>query len=81
MVAGSIAVIRKCYSQYVVMSLLFVILVMQGIGFGFLDNMDFLLRNLSIIGGLIVIFNDSTANRSNATIGMTSETFSRKLHV
>lgn len=67
MLAGSYGVIAKKYPEYSVGALLFVVLL-QGIGYGLLFDMSFFLRNLSVVGGLLMVLSDSLAGNKRSAI-------------
>ncbi|WFD19523.1 ER-derived vesicles protein erv29 [Malassezia caprae] len=62
MTVASICVIIRRFPEISVGSLLFVI-VFQGLGYGLITDFNFFLRNLSVVGGLLMVFSDSLANR------------------
>lgn len=65
MLAGSYGVIAKKYPEYSV-GALFGVVVIQGIGYGLLFDLSFFLRNLSVVGGLLMVLSDSLANKRSA---------------
>ena len=69
MVSGSVAVIGKKYNEYAVIGLLSVVR-MQGFGYGLIFDMTFFLRNLSVVGGLLMVFSDSMMNRKRMFSGL-----------
>ncbi|PFH47090.1 hypothetical protein AMATHDRAFT_68459 [Amanita thiersii Skay4041] len=69
MLSGSGAVILKRYSEYAVAGLLSVV-VIQGFGYGLIFDMNFFLRNLSVIGGLFMVFSDSMISRKTPFAGL-----------
>lgn len=69
MLGGSAAVILKRYSEHAVAGLLGVV-VIQGFGYGLIFDMNFFLRNLSVIGGLFMVFSDSMVSRKNVFAGL-----------
>lgn len=69
MLAGSGAVITKRYTEYAVAGLLAVV-VIQGFGYGLIFDLSFFLRNLSVIGGLFMVFSDSMLSRKKAFAGI-----------
>ncbi|KAI9489211.1 SURF4 family-domain-containing protein [Zychaea mexicana] len=62
MLAGSGMVIGKRYQDYAVYGLLGVV-VAQALGYGLIFDLSFFLRNLSVIGGLIMVLSDSVAKQ------------------
>ncbi|BEI91845.1 uncharacterized protein CcaverHIS019_0406650 [Cutaneotrichosporon cavernicola] len=79
MLAGSIGVIARRFPEYSVAALLFVV-ILQGIGYGLLFDVSFFLRNLSVIGGLLMVLSDSLATKKKIFAGLPSisETDRRK---
>ncbi|TFK20524.1 SURF4-domain-containing protein [Coprinopsis marcescibilis] len=69
MLVGSAAVILKRYSEYAVGGLLGVV-VIQGFGYGLIFDLNFFLRNLSVIGGLFMVFSDSMVSRKATFAGL-----------
>jgi hypothetical protein len=45
---------------------------MQGFGYGLIFDLNFFLRNLSVIGGLFMVFSDSMISRKNRFAGIPS---------
>ncbi|CAO3636795.1 unnamed protein product [Cunninghamella echinulata] len=62
MLIGSIMVIFKKQQDYAAYGLLGVVLS-QALGYGLLFHMDFFLRNLSVMGGLVMVLSDSIVKR------------------
>jgi hypothetical protein len=79
MLSGSVAVILKKYTEQAVLGLLAVVIV-QGFGYGLIFDVNFFLRNLSVIGGLFMVFSDSmlTKKKLFAGIPTISETDRKK---
>jgi hypothetical protein len=71
MLVGSGAVVTKRYTEYAVAGLLGVVIV-QGFGYGLIFDMTFFLRNLSVIGGLFMVFSDSMVSRKKLFAGIPS---------
>lgn len=69
MLGGSFAVITKRYSEYAVGGLLGVV-IMQAVGYGLIFDLNFFLRNLSVIGGLLMVFSDSMYTRKKLFAGL-----------
>ncbi|KXN89141.1 hypothetical protein AN958_06189 [Leucoagaricus sp. SymC.cos] len=69
MLSGSSAVILKRYTEYAVAGLLGVV-VIQGFGYGLIFDLNFFLRNLSVIGGLFMVFSDSMVSRKSVFAGL-----------
>jgi hypothetical protein len=71
MLAASIAVIARRYPEISVGALLGVVVV-QGFGYGLIFDVNFFLRNLSVIGGLLMVLSDSLAKKKNIFAGLPS---------
>ena len=71
MVIGSGAVITKRHSEYATGGLLAVV-IMQAFGYGLIFDLNFFLRNLSVIGGLFMVFSDSMYTRKTIFAGLPS---------
>jgi ER-derived vesicles protein len=71
MLVASGAVVTKRYTEYAVAGLLGVVIV-QGFGYGLIFDMTFFLRNLSVIGGLFMVFSDSMISRKTLFAGIPS---------
>ncbi|KZT70460.1 SURF4-domain-containing protein [Daedalea quercina L-15889] len=71
MLIGSGAIIVKKHSEYAVGGLLGVV-VMQAFGYGLIFDLNFFLRNLSVIGGLLMVFTDSMYTRKKIFAGLPS---------
>ncbi|KAJ3475414.1 hypothetical protein NLI96_g11852 [Meripilus lineatus] len=69
MLVGSGAVILKKHSEYAVGGLLGVVIV-QAFGYGLIFDLNFFLRNLSVIGGLLMVFSDSMYTRKALFAGL-----------
>ncbi|GAA94530.1 hypothetical protein E5Q_01182 [Mixia osmundae IAM 14324] len=63
MFAGSGLVITKRFPEIAVAGLLCVV-VAQGLGYGLITDLNFFLRNLSVIGGLLMVLSDSWSQAS-----------------
>ena len=69
LVAPMLVVIRR-YPE-ISIGLLFLVIVLQGIGYGLITDLNFFLRNLSVLGGLLMVLSDSLANqRKNIFAGL-----------
>lgn len=79
MLVGSGAIMTKRYTEFAVGGLLGVVII-QGFGYGLIFDLNFFLRNLSVIGGLFMVFSDSmvTKSRRYAGIPTISETDRKK---
>ncbi|KAN0111770.1 SURF4 family domain containing protein [Russula decolorans] len=71
MIIGSGAVVTKRHTEYGVAGLLAVVII-QGFGYGLIFDMTFFLRNLSVIGGLFMVFSDSMMSRKKLFAGIPS---------
>jgi type IV secretory pathway VirB2 component (pilin) len=71
MIVGSGVVVMKRHTEYGVAGLLAVV-VIQGFGYGLIFDMTFFLRNLSVIGGLFMVFSDSMISRKKLFAGIPS---------
>ena len=70
-ISSSLVIVRRM-PEISIGSLLFVI-VIQGFGYGLITDFNFFLRNLSVIGGLLMVFSDSLAHkRKNLFAGLPS---------
>jgi len=69
MLAGSTAVITKKHTEFAIGGLLGVVIV-QGFGYGLIFDLNFFLRNLSVIGGLFMVFSDSMITRRTPFAGL-----------
>ncbi|KAK9467696.1 SURF4 family-domain-containing protein [Lipomyces arxii] len=69
MLAGSVLIISRKYILYAFFALLGVV-VSQAIGYGLLFELKFFLRNLSVIGGLLMVLGDSFARQRVAFAGL-----------
>lgn len=69
MIIGSGAVITKRYTEFAVGGLLGVVII-QGFGYGLIFDLNFFLRNLSVIGGLFMVFSDSMVSRKTVFAGL-----------
>jgi uncharacterized membrane protein YphA (DoxX/SURF4 family) len=61
-------IIRK-HSDYAVLGLLGVV-VTQALGYGLIFDLNFFLRNLSVVGGLLMVLSDSWVRKSKAFAGL-----------
>lgn len=69
MIACSTLVIIRKYSDYAVAGLMAVV-VTQALGYGLIFDLNFFLRNLSVIGGLIMVLSDSWVRKTKAFAGL-----------
>jgi hypothetical protein len=86
MVGGSYGVISKRFPEYAVGALLSVVvaqgayykptanltltLLPTGLGYGLIFDMSFFLRNLSVIGGLLMVLSDSLQKNKKLFAGL-----------
>lgn len=71
MVSCSTLVIARKYSDYAVGGLIGVV-VTQALGYGLIFDLNFFLRNLSVMGGLLMVLSDSWVRKSKAFAGLPS---------
>ncbi|EPE36319.1 hypothetical protein GLAREA_05657 [Glarea lozoyensis ATCC 20868] len=69
MVSCSSLVIARRYSDYAVGGLIGVV-VTQALGYGLIFDLNFFLRNLSVMGGLLMVLSDSWIRKSKAFAGL-----------
>jgi ER-derived vesicles protein len=69
MIIGSVLVIARKRSEYAVGGLLAVVVV-QALGYGLIFNLTFFLRNLSVIGGLLMVLSDSWGRKKFVPAGL-----------
>lgn len=69
MLTGSLCVITRKYTGYAVGALVGVV-VSQAIGYGLIFELKFFLRNLSVIGGLLLVLSDTFSQRRMAFAGL-----------
>lgn len=65
----SALVIARKYSDYAVAGLIGVV-VTQALGYGLIFDLNFFLRNLSVMGGLLMVLSDSWIRKSKAFAGL-----------
>ena len=65
---STLVIIRK-FSEYAVCGLMGVV-VTQALGYGLIFDLNFFLRNLSVIGGLIMVLSDSWVRKTKAFAGL-----------
>jgi len=71
MLAASFCVIARKHPEISVGALLGVVVV-QGFGYGLIFDLNFFLRNLSVIGGLLMVLSDSLSKKKNIFAGLPS---------
>ena len=69
MLAASFCVIARKHPEISVGALLGVVVV-QGFGYGLIFDLNFFLRNLSVIGGLLMVLSDSLSKKKNIFAGL-----------
>ena len=69
MITGSTMVITRKYSDYAVFGLMGVV-VTQALGYGLIFDLNFFLRNLSVMGGLLMVLSDSWVRQRFAPPGL-----------
>jgi len=69
MTTASVLVIARKYSEYAVGGLIGVV-VTQALGYGLIFDLNFFLRNLSVMGGLIMVLSDSWVRKKFAPAGL-----------
>jgi len=71
MITCSGMVISRKHSDYAVCGLIGVV-VTQALGYGLIFDLNFFLRNLSVMGGLLMVLSDSWVRKSKAFAGLPS---------
>lgn len=69
MTVGSFMVVARKRSEYAVGALLGVV-VSQALGYGLIFDLNFFLRNLSVVGGLLMVLSDSFHRKKFAFAGL-----------
>lgn len=69
MISCSTLVISRKYTHYAVGGLIGVV-VMQALGYGLIFDLNFFLRNLSVMGGLLMVLSDSWVRKKFAPAGL-----------
>jgi uncharacterized membrane protein YphA (DoxX/SURF4 family) len=69
MTVCSIMIIARKQSDYAVGGLIGVV-ILQGIGYGLVFDLNFFLRNLSVMGGLLMVLSDSWVRKKFAPAGL-----------
>ena len=67
-VCSTMVIVRK-HSDYAVAGLMAVV-VTQALGYGLIFDLNFFLRNLSVIGGLLMVLSDSWVRKTKAFAGL-----------
>jgi uncharacterized membrane protein YphA (DoxX/SURF4 family) len=68
MLSCSLLIIAKRHPEYATFGLLTVVLA-QGFGYGLIFDLTFFLRNLSVIGGLLMTLSDSLSVKKSSIVG------------
>ncbi|KAH8921027.1 putative ER to Golgi transport-related protein [Atractiella rhizophila] len=71
MLAGSFFVVRRQRQEIAVGALLAVVIA-QGFGYGLIFDLNFFLRNLSVVGGLLMVLSDSLSKNRSLFAGIPS---------
>ena len=69
MISCSTLVIIRKYTEYAVFGLLGVVIT-QALGYGLIFDLNFFLRNLSVMGGLLMVLSDSWVRKKFAPAGL-----------
>jgi uncharacterized membrane protein YphA (DoxX/SURF4 family) len=69
MSVASVFIIARKHSDYAVGALVAVVVV-QALGYGLIFDVNFFLRNLSVIGGLVMVLSDSWVRKTKAFAGL-----------
>ena len=69
MTACSVFIIARKHSEYAVAGLIGVV-VTQALGYGLIFDLNFFLRNLSVMGGLLMVLSDSWVRKKFAPAGL-----------
>jgi uncharacterized membrane protein YphA (DoxX/SURF4 family) len=65
----SVLVITRKHSEYAVAGLIGVVIT-QALGYGLIFDLNFFLRNLSVMGGLLMVLSDSWVRKTKAFAGL-----------
>ena len=69
MTASALLIIIRKHSEYAVIGLIGVV-VTQALGYGLIFDLNFFLRNLSVMGGLLMVLSDSWVRKKFAPAGL-----------
>src|ERR1700712_4264850 len=69
MTTSSLLIIIRKYSEQAVIGLIAVV-VTQALGYGLIFDLNFFLRNLSVMGGLLMVLSDSWVRKKFAPAGL-----------
>jgi hypothetical protein len=73
MLGASGAIMAQKYTE-VAVGALFGVVILQGFGYGLIFDLNFFLRSLSVVGGLLMVFSDSLSKRKSTFAGIPSLT-------
>src|ERR1700749_3611128 len=65
----SVLIIIRKHSEYAVVGLV-VVVITQALGYGLIFDLNFFLRNLSVVGGLLMVLSDSWVRKKLAGAGL-----------
>src|SRR5580692_2477571 len=71
MTISSVLIIIRKHSEYAVVGLIGVVIT-QALGYGLIFDLNFFLRNLSVMGGLLMVLSDSWVRKTKAFAGLPS---------
>jgi ER-derived vesicles protein len=69
MTINAVLIIIRKHSEYAVLGLVAVVIV-QALGYGLIFDLNFFLRNVSVIGGLLMVLSDSWVRKKFAGAGL-----------
>lgn len=69
MTSSSFLIIARKYTEYAVAGLIGVVIT-QALGYGLIFDLNFFLRNLSVMGGLLMVLSDSWVRKKFAPAGL-----------
>jgi uncharacterized membrane protein YphA (DoxX/SURF4 family) len=69
MTVSSVMIIIRKHSEYAVLGLVGVVIT-QALGYGLIFDLNFFLRNVSVIGGLLMVLSDSWVRKKIAGAGL-----------
>ena len=69
MVTSSGAIVTKRHTEFAVAGLVGVVIA-QGFGYGLIFDLNFFLRNISVMGGLLMVLSDSWVRKKFAPAGL-----------
>jgi ER-derived vesicles protein len=81
MTTSSVLVIARRHTNPAVLGLLSVVII-QALGYGLIFDLNFFLRNLSVMGGLLMVLGDSFVKKSRMFAGLPSlDEKDRKMYI